>query len=62
MKIINVAPKMILVDGKMVASTFSGFKNYLIKNKISITEFKNWPFQFGLSSDLETRKVNFWCD
>lgn len=59
---ICVAPKMIVVNGHFVASTLSGFKNWIIKNKVSVAEFKNWPFVVGISSDLETRKVKFWID
>lgn len=62
MKTINVAPHMIMVNGVIVAKTFSGFKNWLLKSKTSIAEFRNWPFQFGLSSDIDTKKIQFWCD
>lgn len=42
--VINVAPKLILVNGVYVASSFKAFRKYCKTWGITQSQFVNWPF------------------
>jgi len=56
--IINVAPRMILVNGTPVAHTYKEFIKWIISNEISVERFVNWPFMTGISTNIETHKID----
>ncbi len=35
---------MIMINGQIVASSFTAFRKYCRLNKLKEEEFKNWPF------------------
>lgn len=56
---INVAPKMIMVNGVICARSFKDFYEWFVKNQLEVTRFRNWPFQFGICSDIQTREISY---
>lgn len=46
---------IILVNGKPVADSFAGFREWCFHTQIDVTEFDAWPFTIGISDVIKSR-------